>query len=142
MLILTGSDDPATRLAAGGALAIITESPDACNNLLKEQEKSVWSRVLAFMEYQEEDEDEDGTSIPVISSQPPDEPSIQRAAVILYNLVGHVNELNEAAQKEELGRIQEAGVQDALMRVLRSQVDRETLEPVVECLKLMKRLNA
>jgi hypothetical protein len=35
--------------------------------------------------------------------------------------------------------VKEAGVRDALMRVLRSKVGSETLEPVVECLKLLKR---
>ena len=139
MLILTGSDDLATRLAAGGTIATITESYEACATLLKEKERSAWSRVISYMEYQDEEEDEEGNAIPVISSLPPDEASIYRAAIILHNLLTYVTGLGEVPRKEELKRVKEAGVQDALMRVLRSKVGNETLEPVVECLKLLKR---
>jgi hypothetical protein len=139
MLILTGSDDLATRLAAGGTIATITESTEACETLLKEEERSAWSRVVSYMEYQDEEEDEDGNVIPVISSLPPDEASIYRAAIILFNLLTYVTGLKEVPKKEELERVKEAGVQDALMRILRSKVGNETLEPVVESLKLLKR---
>jgi hypothetical protein len=139
MLILTGSDDLPTRLAAGGAIATITESPEACASLLEDKDRSAWSRVVAYMEYQDEEEDEEGNTIPIISSLPPDEPSIFRAAVILFNLVTYVTGLKESVRKGELERVKEAGVRDALMRVLRSKVGSETLEPVVECLKLLKR---
>jgi hypothetical protein len=137
MLILTGSDDLATRLAAGGAIATVTESPEACASLLKEQERSAWSRVVAYLEYQDEEEDEDGNVIPVIF--PLDEPSIYRAAVILHNLLIYVTGLEDVAKKVELERVKEAGVQESLLRVLRSKVGNDTLEPVVECLKLLKR---
>ena len=139
MLILTGSDDLATRLAAGGAIATITESPEACATLLKDQDRSAWSRLVSYMEYQDEEEDEDGNTIPVISSLPPDEPSIYRAAIIFYNLVTYTTGLSEDRRSEELDRAKTAGVQDALMRVLRSKVGNDTLEPIVECLKLLKR---
>jgi len=139
MLILTGSEDLATRLAAGGTIATITESPEACATLLKEEDRSAWSRVISYMEYQDEEEDEDGNVIPVISSLPPDEASIYRAAIILYNLLAYVTGPEEVPKKEEMEAVKEAGVQDALMRILRSKVGPETLEPVVECLKLLKR---
>jgi len=139
MLILTGSDDLATRLAAGGAIATITESPEACATLSKDQDRSAWSRLVSYMEYQDEEEDEDGNTIPVISSLPPDEPSIYRAAIIFYNLVTYTTGLSEDRRSEELDRAKTAGVQDALMRVLRSKVGNDTLEPIVECLKLLKR---
>jgi hypothetical protein len=142
MLILTGSDDLNTRLAAGGVLAIVTESPHACAILVKEQERSVWSRMLSFMEYQEEEEDEEGNAIPVISSLPPDEPSILRAAVILFNLLEFVFRQDEETRTKELKRLEAAGIQDASMRVLHLKVGRDTLEPVVECLKLLKRCTA
>lgn len=138
MLILTGSDDLPTRLAAGGVLATVTESPEASSSLLKEEERSAWSRVFAFMEYVEEEEDEDRNVIPVISSAPPDEPSIHRGAIILYNLVEHVAALDETPKRKESDRMREAGVQDVLMRILRSQLDMSTLEPVVATLKLLK----
>jgi hypothetical protein len=104
-----------------------------------EKERSAWSRVISYMEYQDEEEDEYGNVIPVISSLPPDEASIYRAAIILFNLLTYVTGLKEGPKKEELERVKEAGVQDALMRILRSKVGTETLEPVVECLKLLKR---
>ena len=75
----------------------------------------------------------------MISSLPPDEASIHRAAIILFNLLSYVTGLEEVPRKEELERVKEAGVQDALMRILRSKVGNETLEPVVECLKILKR---
>jgi hypothetical protein len=98
--------------------------------------------MLSFMEYQEEEEDEEGNAIPVISSSPPDEPSILRAAVILFNLLEFVTRQDEETRTKELKRLEAAGIQDALMRVLHSKVGRDTLESVVECLKLLKRCTA
>jgi len=138
MLILTGSDDLPTRLAAGGVLATVTESPDACSSLLKEEDRPAWSRVLAFMEYVEEEEDEDGNAIPVISSLPPDEPSIHRGAIILFNLIEYVAAFDQTPRRKELDRMRTAGVQECLMRILRSKLDMSILEPVVATLKLLK----
>jgi len=140
LAILTNSDDLATRLAAGGALAILTESPEACACLVGDQERSIWSRMVMLMDYQDEEEDEDGNPIPVISNQELDQPSIHRAAVILHSLVEYCTTLKSANKDREVKRLIGDGVQDSLMRVLRSKVAPETLEPVVECLKLLKQI--
>jgi hypothetical protein len=140
LAILTNSDDLATRLASGGALAILTESPAACSSLLEDEEKSVWARMIMLMEYQEEEEDEEGNPIPVIPTQPIDQPSALRGAVILHSLIGYCATLEGTRRDEELRRFKADGVQDSLMRILRSKIAPETLEPVVECLKLLKSL--
>lgn len=140
LAILTNSDDLSTRLAAGGAIAILTESLEACASLIGDPERSIWSRMVMLVEYQDEEEDDEGHRIPIVSSQGPDEPSIYRAAVILHSLIGYCTTLEEAKRDAEVKRLIKDGVQDSLMRVLRWKVTAETMEPVVECLKMLKRV--
>ncbi|RYG73547.1 hypothetical protein EON80_03135 [bacterium] len=118
----------------------MTESPEACACLVGDEERSIWSRMVMLMDYQDEEEDEDGNPIPVISNKELDQPSIYRAAVILHSLVEYCTTLKVADKDREVKRLIGDGVQDTLMRVLRSKVAPETLQPVVECLKLLKQI--
>lgn len=138
LLILSNSDDLPTRLATGGALAILTESPHACSCLLSEGEgRSVWTRVLGM--FVPHDTDEEGESIPVVSSDGPDEASLHRAAVILHNLVVYSAGLeDEEERKRQFKRLRQDDVETTLMSLLTKSIDRDVLEPVVECLKVIK----
>lgn len=137
LLILTNSDDTATQLATGGALAILTESPHACACLLRDQDRSVWSRVLGI--FTPQDTDDNGEDIPLVSSAVPDEASLHRAAVILHNLVVYCAGLGEEGRKKHFKRLRRDEVESTLMSLLTKAIDRDALEPVVECLKVIKK---
>ncbi|KAK6907489.1 hypothetical protein I203_101483 [Kwoniella mangroviensis CBS 8507] len=156
LLILIGIDDLQTRLASGGALAIITESTNACRLILDLNvneisptststtgSKSPWSRISKLLEpdSEEEEYDEDGEIIPVISSTPalPNLDMVHRGVIILFNLITYTVKLKENEQQTEMNRLEEAKVQDKLMQVLRLKgMSEDVLVPTVEALKLLK----
>ncbi|WVF65892.1 hypothetical protein IAT40_000629 [Kwoniella sp. CBS 6097] len=184
LLVLAGVDDLPTRLAAGGGLAIITESPQACSALLSistptshqenndehlnqdhssakiteindlgeekaNEKKTVWTRVLRMLEPDQEYEtDDEGESIPVISSSTtssPDPGLVHRGAIILLNLVTHTLSLDGQAKEKGLSDIRQSGLEDKLMGLLRMKEfagSEEILQPTVECLKMLKRAQA
>ncbi|WVW80289.1 hypothetical protein I302_102267 [Kwoniella bestiolae CBS 10118] len=153
LLILIGiQDDVQTRLAAGGALAIVTESNNACKLILEssvnesstseKDKKSPWKRVLSLLEAEQEQEyDEDGEVIPVISSTPvtPNPELVHRGVIILFNLINYTMSLADDEKKSEMERMREANVQDGLMGVLKTRgMSEEVLVPAVEALKMLK----
>ncbi|KAK8861684.1 hypothetical protein IAR55_002507 [Kwoniella newhampshirensis] len=157
LVVLTGVDDLATRLAAGGALAVITESPMACQGLLNgdldqgqsstlttTSKRTVWQRILEMLDPEDEEEeiDENGEKIPIISSSPTTVPNpdlVHRAVIILHNLVLFTLGQEGDAKMDGLKGVKEAGVENKLMDVLRMRVGQEVLQPLVECLKILKR---
>lgn len=148
ILALTNVDDLPTRLAAGGALAIITESPSANHLLLTSSasvgdgKRSAWSRVLSMLE-PDKMEDESGERITVISSTPPNPDLVHRGVIVLLNMLQYVSSLDEGGEQRQrvIKSAREAGVEERLMEILRgSGVGREVLEPTVEALKLLKQL--
>jgi hypothetical protein len=148
LLALTNVDDLPTRLAAGGALAIITESPSANYLLLTSSaaigdgKRSTWSRALSMLE-PDEMEDESGEKITVISSTPPNPDLVHRGVIVLLNMLQYVSSLERGGEQRqrETKSAREAGVEERLMEILRgSGVGREVLEPTVEALKLLKQL--
>ena len=141
LLILSNSDDLATQHAIGGALAILTESSYACSCILEDQDRSPWTRVLGIF-LPQDTTDEDGETIPVVSSDEPDGGSLHRAAIILCNLVTHVAGLEDEKRKKQFKRLSQDGVESTLMSLLSKQVSRDALEPIVETLKLLKRYPA
>ena len=141
LLILSNSDDLATQHATGGALAILTESPFACSCILRDQDRSPWSRVLGIF-IPQDTTDDDGETIPVISSAGPDEGSLLRAAVILCNLVTYCAGLEEGERKKQFKKLRGDGVESTLMSLLSKPVSRDALQPVVEILKILKKYPA
>lgn len=141
LLILSNSDDIATQHATGGALAILTESPFACSCILRDQDRSPWTRVLGIFIPQDTTE-EDGEAIPVISTAGPDTGSLHRAAIIMCNLVTYCAGLEEGEREKQLKRLRGDGVESTLMSLLSKSVSRDALEPIVETLKILKKFPA
>ncbi|WWC68496.1 uncharacterized protein I206_102425 [Kwoniella pini CBS 10737] len=150
LIILAGIDDLQTRLAAGGALAIITESQKACQFILstvksdqgQENHKNVWSRILKLLlPDQEEEYDEDGEVIPIISSHPalPSPELVFRGVIILLNLINYIINSDQDDRKTRLDDIGNAGVEARLMEILRIKgMSEDILVPTVEALKALK----
>ncbi|ORY21422.1 hypothetical protein BCR39DRAFT_553603 [Naematelia encephala] len=152
LLVLTAVDDLATRLAAAGALAMITDAPVACGSLLQGstdiesnsgKERSTWARLLGLLE-PDEDEDEEGEKIQVISSTPllPNIDLAHRAITVLFNLVAHIVGLSADERKKILKVARSDDIENKLMAVLRLPVGQEVLAPTVEILKILKRYPA
>ncbi|WWD16393.1 hypothetical protein CI109_100819 [Kwoniella shandongensis] len=161
LVVLTSVDDLQTRLAAGGALAVITESSMACRALLMgdldqdqtqshtttfttTSKRTIWQRVSELLDPDEEEEeiDENGEKIPIISSAPTAVPNldlVHRGVIILHNLVQYTLGRPGDAKKDGLKGIKDADVEGNLMGVLRMKVGQEVLVPTVECLKMLKR---
>ncbi|WWC88035.1 uncharacterized protein L201_002938 [Kwoniella dendrophila CBS 6074] len=158
LLVLIGIDDLQTRLAAGGALAVITESKKACQTILSnsvnqisssergQKDKNAWIRVLQMLKpegEEEEEVDENGEIIPVISSTPstPNPGLVHRGVIILLNLISYVfEELKEEDKSNHLQEIRSANVEEELMDVLKTKgMSEDILVPTVEALKLLKK---
>ncbi|WRT65818.1 uncharacterized protein IL334_002767 [Kwoniella shivajii] len=151
LLVLSGIDDLQTRLAAGGALAIITESEKACNSLFSitsegssiKTTKSVWERVLTLLQPDEEEEyDDEGEKIPVISSTPslPNPDLVLRGVIVLLNLITYTVNLSDENRIKGLQAIKHANVGDRLIGVVRLKgIGEEVLAPTVEALKMLKK---
>lgn len=143
LLVLTSVDDTPTRLAAGGALAILSETPSAAAALFSikdEPARTVWTRVLGLFEPDVPGLDEDGEEIPVISSAPPTPELVHRGVIILLNLLEYAEKGN--VRDRQIARAREAGVETKLLEAIRREKAREILEPAVEALKLFKRYPA
>lgn len=146
LLVLTSIDDTPTRLAAGGSLAIISESPQAAAALLaisdETSNRSTWTRVLGLLEGTVPETDEEGEDIPVISSTPPNPDLVHRAVIILLNLVEYASQM-EARRQTILTEARAAGVEGKVMSAVRANMNRrEIIEPAVELLKLLKQYPA
>jgi hypothetical protein len=147
LLVLSSIDDTPTRLAAGGALAMLTEDPMACRSLLsvtdETHSRSVWTRLLGLLEPEVPQLDEDGEEMPVISSAQPNADLIHRAVIVVYNLVDYAASLDKdgvVKGKGYLEEAQKAGVEEKLVEVVKANMSRrEILEPAVEALKILKR---
>jgi hypothetical protein len=145
LLVLTDVDDLPTRLAASGALAIITESRDACRLLLRnatgvgDGKRSAWKRVVAMLEPDEVQHE--GEKIAIISSEPISPDLMHRAVVLLLNLVTYTASLEGDERGKEVKSARETGVEARLMAVLKMNTGREVLEPAVEALKMLKHMS-
>ena len=148
LLVLTSVDDLPTRLAASGALATVTDSTTACEAILSRSEepstskRSAWTRVLEMLDSEGggAEVDDDDEPIPVISSTPPNPALVHRAVIILFNLIQYVVALAPGARRDRLAAARKAGVEEKLRELLRIEMTQEVVEPVVECLKLLKEL--
>ncbi|KJE01105.1 smooth muscle cell associated protein-1 isoform 2 [Cryptococcus gattii NT-10] len=154
LVILTCMDDVPTQSAAGGALAMLTESPIACKYILmgdiqssssadQTPPRSPWSRICSLLEPAPEvDYDESAELIPIISSTPP-QPNVElvrRGAIILYNLLEYVVSLQGKEREQEKKRIEADGVQKvllAVLKVVKGTCD-EIIQPVVFSLKMIR----
>ncbi|RSH83596.1 uncharacterized protein EHS24_007284 [Apiotrichum porosum] len=108
LLLLTDVDDLATRLAASGALAVLTESVVACKLLLSgagissTSKRNAWERLGDLFEPggAVPEIGEDGERLETVSSSPPDAGLAHRAAVIIENLARFCNAEDEEQLKK------------------------------------------
>lgn len=154
LVVLTCIDDVPTQSAAGGALAMLTESPTACKYILmgdihssssadQTPPRSPWSRICGLLESAPEVEDDERTeTIPIISSTPPQPNAelVHRGVIILYNLLEYVVSLQGKEREAEKKRIEADGVQNMLFGVLKvvKGMGDEMIQPVVFSLKMIR----
>lgn len=153
LLLLTDADDMATRQAASGALASLTDSAAACHSLLAgggistSTKRSVWDRVAELFALGGAQEDDDGERLEVISSEPPDVGLAHRGAVILANLTRYLaSDEGEKERKEQTLKMKEARVEEKLARGAKALMGggpetKPALEAVLEALKGMRALD-
>ncbi|WVQ78822.1 hypothetical protein IAT38_000913 [Cryptococcus sp. DSM 104549] len=153
LLVMTCSDDLPTRLAAGGALAVLTESQIACQVLLKgdpatmsSTPRSVWHRVLGMLAAVEHIDESTGESIEIISSAGPEKPNrdmVYRGVIVILNLVSYVYALEGEEKAKAVKQLVEEGVEEKMVGVLGMRVGleigQEVLPPTMECLKIIRR---
>ncbi|GMK55916.1 hypothetical protein CspeluHIS016_0209720 [Cutaneotrichosporon spelunceum] len=130
LLLLTDVDDLPTRLAASGALAILTESPTACaavvaGGAISGSQRTVWDRLGDLFEpggERPDVEDTDGQvrAVQTVSSAPPDMGLAHRGAVIVANLLEYVSELPKAEAKTVRQSIAESRLEDRLTGAARA----------------------
>lgn len=148
LLVLTDVEDMPTRLASGGALAILTGSNTACEALLSDNDelvsskRSVWSRVLRMLDPEgaaEEERHEDHGPISIISITLPNSDLAYRAVTILRNFITFCSSMEETRRGSEFSVAKEARMEERLLETLRSGVGEEVSQITVECLKLLKK---
>ena len=144
LLILTNVEDLPTQLAAGGALAGLTESEGLCRLLLDDEEderankRNIWNRVMGMLEPEVSNGVDDENGIPLISSTPTDVGLVLRAVIILLNLLSYLA-ANEADLREaRLGKAKEAGVERKLREIIAGGQGDEVVPPAQEALKILK----
>ena len=144
LLILMNAEDLSTQLAAGGALAILTESDIACEILLSldsaengVQKRSTWTRIVNIIQPEVEDQ-EDGERIPVISSGGVDTGLILRMVIITLNLLTHASKA-ESGVAVELDRAKGAGLAETLRKLLIPSMSPDVRGPAEEALELLSR---
>lgn len=155
LTLLTDANDMATRQAASGALAALTDSPAACKSLFAgggistSTQRSVWDRIgELFAPGGAQADDDDGERIETISSEPPDAGLAHRGAVILANLVNYLaSEEGEPERKTQTAKMQEAGVEEKLARGAKALMSggnetKPALQAILEALKGMRALEA
>ncbi|TYJ56244.1 hypothetical protein B9479_003089 [Cryptococcus floricola] len=153
LLVMACIDDIPTRSAAGGALAVLTESGTACKYILmgdlKDEDgdstpaRSPWSRVISLLEPpSDETYDDDGEPIPIISSSPPapNPELVHRGVIILYNLLEYALTLGVEEKAKERVRVKEARVEEKLFGALGvvKKMGEEVVQPTVQCLRMIR----
>jgi hypothetical protein len=150
LLVLTMVDDLQTRLAAGGALAVLTESPAACESVLtlpfgkaegSTSARSPWARVISLLDPEDATQpaDDEEEAIPVISTSLPNSDLVHRGVAVLYNLINFAVESKTKGKGDQwLEAARTAVIEDKLMEVVRREKRMEILPPAVEALKLLK----
>lgn len=163
LLALTDVRDLPTRLAASGALAMLTQSETACSILLGlgGDSTKAWEKIgglLAPLKAEhdasgednafEEEEDEE---VEEISTLPPDEGLVHRGLTIALNLFHHIEKLPPSDRAKAFKTADSRGVTRHLINLLAIWTDknllvakkvksppREVLDLGIECLRILK----
>lgn len=144
LLLLSDVDDLPTRLAAGGALAVLTESETACAALLSgggiSSERSMWERVGDLFGSRDEE------GLEVVSSTPEvDAGLVHRGVYVVGNLLRYADEHGDGPG--EKAKAKAAGVDRKLEGAIKALlpggkpvdgVSMELVQTLVETLKLLR----
>lgn len=162
LLALTDVRDLPTRLAASGALAMLTQSDTACNILLGlgGDSKKVWEKAGGLLAPLRADQaatgDEDfedfgDDDIEELSTLPPDEGLVYRGLTIVHNLFGCVEKLSPTDKAAKIKEADDSSLTRHLINLLAIWTDksllmankvnsppREVLDLGIECLRILK----
>ncbi|KAF8640986.1 hypothetical protein AX17_000631 [Amanita inopinata Kibby_2008] len=135
VLAISDVDDLPTRIAASGALATLTMSPNACRALAGLQQEHhrallILTQLIDPFSIPEDQRDDDGDDIKIEMRL------IHRGVVCVRNLFTNINE--EATVKSLAKEAVDAGLVKALGRVIKGELGRTTeviLRPAIEALK-------
>lgn len=141
LLALCDVDDLATRLAASGAIAMLTASPDPCQLLLELERENhralpILGQLIDSSIHVPRDDDGDDEEESAITATP-DPGQVHRGVACVRNLLAGVD---EPARKELGERAQEIGLVQALVQVFRagsSNPNNPVLRPAAEAIKLL-----
>ena len=137
LVALCDVDDTQTRLAASGALAMLTSAPHACQLLLElEREKHrtlpiIGQLIDPSIHVPHDDEDDETAESEQFASDPG---LVHRGAACLRNWLAGID---TPARKELSERAQELGLAQTLVRLFRAGGSSPALMPAAEALKLM-----
>ncbi|EIW66476.1 hypothetical protein M231_03011 [Tremella mesenterica] len=167
LAVLSNGDDLSTRLAAGGALAILTESRETCKRLLVMNGRNIWERVWEMMGLEYEEDGFDSTTEMEVGIENPnenregnktekgekekekerereneqDEGLILRAIVIILNLLNHVVSLSMKEQNEQITQIRKTRMEDILKKLM-SEKTGDISDSAQEALNILGRLGS
>lgn len=134
LLLLSDVDDLPTRLAASGALAVLTESPTACGALvaggaISGSSRTLWDRVGDLFEPGGErpdveggDGDGDLRAVQTVSSEAPNVDLAHRGAVLVSNLLSYVGEMPDDEGKTQKRKITDSRLEDRITAAARALV--------------------
>lgn len=151
LLAMTDVTDAATRSAAAGALATLTQSPRACDLLLTldpgpSKALGILKRMLEPPRVISADEDED-EDIEEISTLPPDPALVHRCVIILVNLFIFIS--TKSDQRSSLDAVHKTGIVQLLLGLLaiwtdknsrQAPPDKDAVDATIECLRLLKEM--
>ncbi|GHJ86776.1 hypothetical protein NliqN6_3178 [Naganishia liquefaciens] len=162
LLALADVRDLPTRLAASGALAMLTQSGTACSILLElgGDSKKVWEKVGGLLaplkadqhaDGDEDFDDEEEDDIEELSTLPPDEGLVHRGLTIILNLFGDIGKLSPTEKAAKLQEADVSGLTRHLLNLLAIWTDKnllmakkvkppskEVLDMGIECLRILK----
>lgn len=161
LLALTDVRDLPTRLAASGALAMLTQSETASGILLGlgGDSKKVWEKVAGLLAplradqsaSGDEDFDEEEDDIEEVSTLPPDEGLVYRGLTIILNLFSKIEKLSPTDKEAKFREADTSGLTRHLLNLLAMWTDKsllmakkvksppkEVLDLGIECLRILK----
>ncbi|KAJ9104224.1 hypothetical protein QFC19_004041 [Naganishia cerealis] len=164
LLALTDVRDLPTRLAASGALAMLTQSETACAILLSlgGDATKVWGKIGGLLaplkaennaagsdaNFEDENDDDD---VEEISTLPPDDGLVHRGLTITLNLFQYIQKLTPSEKAEAFKITDTCGLTSHLINLLAIWTDknlltakkvtpppREVVDLGIECLRVLK----
>lgn len=153
LLAMTDVADNATRSAAAGALATLTQSPCACDLLLTlepgpTKALGILQRLLEPPRVAADDGDDDlEEDVEEISTLPPDPALVHRCVIILVNLFSFISAME--SRQASLDAVRQTRIVQLLIGLLalwtdkdsrHEPADKDAVDATIECLRLLKEM--